>query len=62
MVKDLDAQVGHADLVGVWISEGYFKRDFLPVLVDGIQLVADVASGFLDIGQYFFFYDLLHGF
>ena len=51
VVEDLDAEVGHADLIGVGETEREAQVDCRRVLLDAVQLPADVTAGFLHEGQ-----------
>ena len=47
-VEDLEAEVGHPDLIGVGEGEGKAEAAGLRVFPDGIDLAPGVAAGFFD--------------
>ena len=51
VIEDLDAEVGHADLIGVGETERKAHVDHCRVLLDTVQLTTDIAAGFLHEGQ-----------
>ena len=51
VVEDLDAEVGHADFIGVRETERKVKVDRRRVFRHTVQFAANVAAGFLDQRQ-----------
>lgn len=47
-IKDLESQVGHAHFIGVGKCQSEGKLATLMVLMDRINLTADITAGFLD--------------
>src|SRR3989338_972941 len=52
MIEDLQAEVGHADLISVRVGQGELKTGLFPVLMDRIKLIADISRRLLDSGKY----------
>ena len=46
-VKDLEAEVAHADFVGIRKAQSYPSRDIFRRFVNGVPFTADIARGLL---------------
>ena len=61
-VEDLDAEVGHSDLVGIGKAERKAHIDVTLVLDHLAQLSADITAGLLNLQQIFFDFFRVHRF
>src|SRR3989338_4033789 len=51
MIEDLNPDIAHPDLIGIWVTEGNFEIDVRPIFFYAILLISQITRGLANLGK-----------